>query len=146
MPAKTERGAIITLFAVVGCLWFGLHALEYVAGRYAPLSSLLPLPEGYGLAALLAVIPVWASGAIGATVWLGLLGSILLLLRDRAAVLVLSVTLLAALLSLAWGVMAMADGLGILGGLDVVQFTGALAAVAFGCWLYARVAKRSGAL
>lgn len=146
MPVNTERGALITLFAVVGCLWFGLHAIEYVAARYAPFSVLVPLPDGYGMAALLERVPAWASGTIGATVWLGLLGSILLLLRDRAAVLVLSVTVLAALASLVWGVMAMADGLGTLGGVDVVRFTGALAAVALGCWLYARVAKRAGTL
>jgi len=146
MPAKTERSALLTLFAVVGCLWFGLHAVEYVAARYAPLAAMLPLPDGYGLAMLLESVPAWASGAIGATVWLGLLGSVLLLLRDRAAVLVLSVTVLAAVVSLVWGGMAMIDGLGTLGGVDVVQFTGSLVAVAVGCWLFARGAKRSGTL
>lgn len=146
MPAQTQRGALITLFAVVGCLWFGLHAIEYVAARYAPLSAILPMPEDYGLAALLSMVPAWASGALGATVWIGLLGSVLLLLRDRAAVIVLAVAFLAALVSLVWGVMAMSDGMGTLGGVDVVQFTGAQAAVAFGCWLYARLSKQAGTL
>lgn len=146
MPAQKNRSALMTLFAVVGCLWFGLHAVEYVAARYDPLAAMLPLPAGYGLGALLAAVPAWASGAIGASVWLGLLGSILLLLRDRAAVLVLAVAFLAALVSMGWGLMAMTDGLSTLGGVDVMRFTAALAAVALGCWLYARVAKRSGAL
>lgn len=146
MPAQRHRGALMTGFAVVGCLWFGLHAIEYVAARYAPLGALIALPDNYGLTSLLDAVPGWASAAIGGTVWLGLLGSILLLLRDRAAVLVLAVTFLASLVALAWGVMAVADGLTTLGGVDVVQFTGALAAVALGCWLYARVAKRAGSL
>ena len=38
--------------------------------------------------------------------------------------------------------MATMDGLIVLGGVNVLQFTGALAAVAVGCWLYARLAKR----
>jgi hypothetical protein len=146
MPVQSNRSALITLFAVVGCLWFGLHAAEYAAARYEPLGSLLALPDGYGLSALLQSVPAWASGAIGATVWLGLLGSILLLLQDRAAVLVLSLGFLASLVGIVWAVMAMADGLLVLGGVNVVQFCGALASVSAGCWLYARVAKRSGAL
>jgi len=146
MPVQSNRGALITLFAVVGCLWFGLHAAEYVAARYAPLGALMALPEGYGLSALLQSVPAWASGAIGATVWLGLLGSLLLLLQDRASVLILSLGFLASLVALVWAFMAMAEGFLILGGVNVVQFTGALAAVSAGCWLYARVAKRSGTL
>ncbi|MCC1480679.1 hypothetical protein [Roseibaca sp. Y0-43] len=146
MPVQSNRSVMITLFAVVGCLWFGLHAAEYVAARYEPIGSLLSLPEGYGLSSLIQSVPAWASGAIGATVWLGLLGSVLLLLQDRAAVLVLSLTFLASLVALVWSVMAMADGLLILGGVNVVQFAAALAAVSGGCWLYARVAKRSGTL
>lgn len=146
MSVHSRRGALVTLFAVVGCLWFGLHAAEYVMARYEPLGTLFALPDGYGLASLLQSIPVWASGAIGAAVWLGLLGSILLLLQDRASVLVLSLAFLASLVALLWSVMAVIDGLTILGGVHVLQFTGALAAVSAGCWLYARVAKRSGAL
>lgn len=146
MPAQRHRGALITGFAVVGCLWFGLHAIEYVAARYAPLGAMVSLPDSYGLSGLLDAVPGWASAAIGGAVWLGLLGSVLLLLRDRAAVLVLAVAFLASLVALAWGVMAVADGLSVLGGVDVVQFTGALSAVALGCWLYARIAKRAGGL
>ena len=97
--SKTERGvsfnAVLRWSAVCGS---ELHAVEYVAARYAPLAAMLPLPDGYGLAMLLEFGPgmgLW--GDLAATVWLGLLGSVLLLLRDRAAVLVLSVTVLAAL-------------------------------------------------
>lgn len=144
MPAQRHRGALMTGFAVVGCFWFGLHAIEYLAARYVPLQDILPLPASYGLAGLLDVVPGWASIAIGAAVWLGLLGSILLLLRDKASVLVLALGFLASLVALAWGLMALADGLTTLGGVNVVQFTAALAAVALGCWLYARVAKRAG--
>lgn len=146
MSVQKSRGVLITLFGVVGCLWFGLHAVEYVMARYAPLGNMIPIPEGYGLTSLLQTVPVWASGAIGASVWLGLLGSVLLLLMDRAAVLVLSLAVLASFVAVIWSAMAMIDGLTVLGGVNVLQFNGALAAVAVGCWLYARLAKRTNAL
>lgn len=146
MSVQRNRGVLITLFAVAGCLWFGLHAVEYVMARYAPLGDMVPMPEGYGLAALLQSVPTWASGAIGASVWLGLLGSVLLLLMDRAAVLVLSLAVIASLVAVVWSIMATIDGLTVLGGVNVLQFTGALTAVAVGCWLYARLAKRTDAL
>lgn len=146
MPVQRSRSVLMTLFAVVGCLWFGAHAVEYVAARYTPVGDVLSIPQNYGLGALLLSIPAWASWAISATVWLGLLGSVLLLLRDRASVLVLSVAFLASLVAFVWSLLALADGLSILGGVNAVQFTGSLAAVAAGCWLYARVAKRNGAL
>jgi hypothetical protein len=146
MPAQKRRSAVMTLLAVVGCLWFGLHAVEYVAGQYAPVADLVALPEGYGLAAMLNAVPAWVSGLIAATVWLGLLGSFLLLLQDRASVLVLSVALLSGVGTVIWAGLALAQGLAVLGGVQVVQFTLGLAAVTFGCWLYARMAKVNGAL
>jgi len=137
---------MLTAFAVIGCLWFGLHAVEYVASRYTALGALVPIPAEYGLSGLLSAAPGWGYNAVSATVWLGLLGSILLLLRDRAAVLVLSATVIASLVALVWAGMAFADGLVRLGGVHVVQFAGSMAGVSLGCWLFARVAKRSGAL
>ena len=89
--------------------------------------------------------PDMGVGAMGASVWLGLAGSILLLLRDRAAVMVLAGRVLAALVSLAWGVMAMVTACPYLVGWTWCA-SRQLTAVALGCWLYARVAKRSGAL
>lgn len=146
MPEQRNRTIMITLFAVVGCLWFGLHALEYVGARYAPIGAMLPLPAEYGLGGLLSAMPGWASGAIGASVWLGLLGSVLLLLRDKAAVIVLAVAFLASLVALVWAGMAMMDGMSRLADVLVLPFAASMAAVSFGCWLYARVAKRSGTL
>lgn len=146
MPAQKSRGWLATLMAVVGCAWFGLHALEYVAARYEPVGAVLSLPTGYGLNGLFGAIPLWADAALGATVWLGLLGALLFLLRDRAAVLVLAVALLAGVVTGVWGVLAAAGGAGKLGSVDPAQFTLAQAAVVFGLWLHARTLKRHGAL
>ena len=146
MPEQRNRTFMITLFAVVGCLWFGLHAVEYVGARYAPVGALLPLPAEYGLGGLLVAVPGWASGAIGASVWLGLLGSVLLLLRDKASVIILAVAFLASLVSLIWAGLATTDGMARLGDVLVLPFAASMVGVSFGCWLFARVAKRSGAL
>ncbi len=144
MPASKRRSLIVTVFGVVGILWFALHAAEYLFERFDGLSALTPLPAPLGLPELFDSIPQWASIALTATIWLGLLGAFLLLLGDRASVLVLSLTVLAALVTLLWGVLAFLQGFGPIGAIDPLLFAGAQAAFAIGIWLCARTAKRYG--
>ncbi len=146
--SSTARGRsfFVTLFGVIGPLWFALHAVEYVFARYDALEAMLPLPEPLGLSALFAALPQWAGIALTVTIWLGLLGAFLLLLGDRASVLVLSFGLLAALATLAWGGMAFLNGQTRLGEVDPLLFAGGQAALMAGLWLYARTAKRYGTL
>ncbi len=146
MSAATNRSLFVTIFGVVGVLWFALHAVEYVYARYEALDDMLPLVAPLGLAGLFAELPQWASIALTATIWLGLLGAFLLLLGDRASVFILSLTLLAALVTLAWSVLAFSQGLGAPGQVNALLFGAGQAAVAFGLWLYARTAKRYGTL
>ena len=145
MAAK-PRYFLVTLFAVVGLIWYGVHAIEYVVARYAPLSAIVPLPAPLGLGGFLGELPLWASSAVTATIWLGLLGTFLLVLRDRASVLILSFALIAAVVALVFGAMAFWDGAMVLGGISPILFTGAFFVMTFGLWLYARTAKRSGTL
>ena len=70
MAAK-PRYFLVTLFAVVGLIWYGVHAIEYVVARYAPLSAIVPLPAPLGLGGFLGELPLWASSAVTATIWLG---------------------------------------------------------------------------
>ena len=146
MSAATRRSLFVTIFGVVGTLWFALHAVEYVYARYDALNDMLPLAAPLGLAGMFAEMPQWASIALTATIWLGLLGGFLLLLGDRASVIVLSLTLLAALVTLVWGALTFSQGLGPLGQIDPLLFGASQAAVALGVWLYARTAKRYGTL
>lgn len=144
MPISTRRSILMTAFGVVGLLWFLLHAVEYIYSRYDALQTMLPLPSPLGLVGLFEGMPQWAEIALTAAIWLGLLGAILLVLRDQAAVLILALTFLATLPVLVWAVISFAQGLGALGGVAVLMFAGGQVAVALGLWLYARTAKRYG--
>lgn len=145
MAAK-QRYLFVTIFAVIGLLWYGLHALEYVVARYAPISNIVQLPQPLGLRGFLQELPLWASTAITATIWLGLLGAFLLALRDRASVLIFSLALVAACVAAVFGVMTLWLGSGPMGGVDPLWFTFALFLMTFGLWLYARTAKRYGTI
>ncbi len=145
MPATTApRSFIMTVFGVVGFLWFAVHAAEYVYARYDGLQSALPLPDPLGVAALFEAMPQWAGIALTAAIWLGLLGALLLIVQDRAAVIVLSFTFLASLPVLVWAGLAFAEGMEVIGSLHILMFAGAQVAMALGLWLYARTAKRYG--
>jgi hypothetical protein len=146
MAATQSRSFFVTLFGLVGTLWFALHAVEYVFARYARLDAIITLPAPLGLGGFFAELPIWASVALTATIWLGLLGAFLLLLGDRASVFVLSLCVIAALVTLAWGILAFAQGAGPMGGVDPLFLAAGQAAVAVGLWLYARTAKRYGTL
>lgn len=146
MPAVKRRSFLVTLFGVIGLFWFALHAMEYVFARYEALNSVLTLPDPLGLGGLFSAMPQWASIALTVTIWLGLLGALLLLIGDRASVLVLSLTLLAALVVLAWGALAFLQGLTVLGDVQTLFFAAGQAVFAFGLWLGARTAKRFGLL
>ena len=146
MSATTNRSLFVTIFGVVGVLWFALHAVEYVYARYDALNGMVPLVAPLGLAGVFAELPQWASIALTATIWLGFLGAFLLLLGDRASVFVLSLTLIAALVTFVWSALAFSQGLGTIGQVDALLFGAGQAAVACGLWLYARTAKRYGTL
>ncbi|MFN7002484.1 MAG: hypothetical protein ACK4NW_03505 [Roseinatronobacter sp.] len=144
MPAVARRSFLVTLFGVAGLFWYLFHAIEYVFARYDALNTIVALPAPMGLSGLFDAMPQWASIALTLTIWLGLLGAVLLLLADRASVLILSLTLLTALVTLAWGVMAFSQGLRELGQIQPLYFSAGQAAFAVGIWLAARTAKRYG--
>ena len=144
MPATTttRRSFFVTVFGVIGTLWFAIHALEYLYARYDALEAMLPMPAPFGLPGVFEAMPPWAGIAATAAIWLGLLGSFLLLLGDRASVLILSFTFLATLVGLAWGAIAFFEGAHDIAGVQPLMFLGSQAAMTFGLWLYSRTAKR----
>jgi hypothetical protein len=143
MPQSRPRGFVVTLFGVVGTLVFGFLALEYLTAR-AP--ALIALPAPWGLAGFFQQVPRWVEVLLTGTIWLGLLGGILLVLREKAAVLIYSLTLLGSALLLLWALLALADGHFLIDTVRPLPFAASLFAVNFGLWLYARTAKRSGTL
>ncbi len=146
MSEVKRRSLFVTLFGVLGVAWFGLHAFEYVHARYDGLSTMVPLAPPLGLPELFQLMPHWASIALTVTIWLGLLGSFLLLLGDRASVIVLSLTVVTALVTGVWAGLAFVQGAAAIGNINPVFFGLGQAAVTVGIWLYARTAKRYGTL
>ncbi len=146
MSQQRPRGVFLTIFGVIGIVYFGLLAVEYVVARYAALSGVIPLPAPWGLGGFLDGIPQWGSVAVTLTIWLGLLGAVLLLLRDRAAVLVLTFAFLTSFVALAWGALAFSDGHVLIDTVRPLEMGASLASLTFGLWLYARTAKRNGVL
>lgn len=144
MPATPRRSIFMTIFGVIGLLWFVLHAVEYLYARYDGLHALLALPAPLGLGPLFEAMPHWAGIPLTVSIWLGVLGAILLVLRDRAAVLILALTFLASLPILVWAGIAFTQGLIVAGPTHILMFAGGQVAVALGLWLYARTAKRFG--
>ncbi|TQM92853.1 hypothetical protein [Roseinatronobacter monicus] len=144
MPATTatRRSFFVTVFGVIGTLWFAVHAVEYVYARYATLEASFPLPAPLGLSGVFEAMPAWAGIALTVTIWLGFLGAFLLLLGDKASVLILSFTLLATLVALTWAGIAFFEGIHDVAGLQPLMFLGSQTAMTFGLWLYSRTAKR----
>ena len=76
MPATLRRSLVMTVFGLLGTLWFLVHSVEYLYARYEGLQSALPLPAPLGLEAVFAAMPQWAALALTATIWIGLLGAV----------------------------------------------------------------------
>lgn len=146
MPQYRPRSAILTLFSIIGIAFFGLMVLEYLLARIETLAALVPLPAPLGLVGFFEGVPQWASISLTVTIWLGLLGAWLLALRERAAVPVLTLTLIAALVHLVWAGLAYVDGHVLIGTVRPVGMALSHVLITFGLWLYARSAKSSGAL
>ncbi len=147
MPVTDRRSLFVTIFGVIGTFWFSLHALEYVFARYDAIGAFFALPAPFGVESVFGLLPGWAEGTLTATIWLGLLGAFLLLLGERASVLVLTLTLFLALATLGWTVWAfVSEGIGMTGPVQLLPFVGAQTLLIFGLWLYARTAKRYGSI
>ena len=144
MAEKRARGVLVTVFGVVGTACFALLALEYVVARYDGLGALVVLPAPMGLGDFLTALPDWSSFAVTLGIWLGLLGAVLLLLGDRASVLVLALSFLASLVASVWAVLALLQGDLQAMTINPLEYIASLLLGSFGLWLYARTAKRYG--
>ena len=142
MTPTESRPFHMTLMSLAALLWYVALALDYLAARYDRLAELPAMPEGMGLG--YEVMPLWAAVATGAAVWLGLFAAILLLLRDRMAVLSFAFTFIAAIVAVVWVVQFSAEGPREWLGMTPMQMVGAQVLVPFVLWVYARSLKQRG--
>lgn len=122
------------LVGVLSLLWNGMGALDYVMTQtrneqYMNAFSEDQLAFFYGL-------PVWVVACWAIAVWGGVLGSLLLLLRRRLAVLVFFVSLIAMVATTVHNYL-LSNGLEVMDDPFTLWFSGAIFAIAVFLFFYA---------
>lgn len=146
--AAQGRSAPIHLWIVglLALLWNAFGAVDYTMTRTRNMDYLQSMtPPGMSPNAMLSYVdgfPLWASAGWALGVWLGLAGSLLLLMRSRHAVWALGISLIGAVLGLGYQLMNPMPGItGFMAtGLPII-----IIAVAFGLFLYSRAIEKKGA-
>lgn len=127
-------------------LWNGFGCYDYLMTRMRNLDyfrSMAPDVDPEAMLAWVDAFPIYAQFGWGLGVWMGLIGSILLLMRHRWAVPVLGVSLLGAVLGIGYQLMNPPDWPGMDQGMNAVM-PYVIIAVAIGLFLYARSLASKG--
>lgn len=139
MFTRTPAPWHLWLLGVAALLWHIVGAADYVATQYeyGPYVTLFPAE----FLAYFGSLPAWVDAAWAIGVWGGLLGAVLLLMRERGAVLALVVAALAMLVATIWMIFVSDPSLQSVTGMDGVWVMVGASAVPVGLWLYARWLK-----
>ncbi len=131
------------LVGVLALLWNGVGAFDYLMtetrnASYMGTFTPEQLAYFYGL-------PKWVVSTWALSVWGGVLGSVLLLMRKRWAVPVFGLSLVALLLT-SFHNFVLSNGLAVMGGAGALVFTAVIFVVAVALLIYARRLARNGVL
>ena len=138
----------VWIVGIVSLLWSCFGAVEYVMTRMRNTDYLTSAMPGVDPNALLAWIdgfPLYVHIGWGVGVWLGLLGSILLLLRSRWAVWSFGLSMIGAVISLGYHIAIATPLPGMEGGMNAVM-PYVIIVVAIALFLYARAMDKKGVL
>jgi hypothetical protein len=138
--------AHLWIVGILSLLWNAMGCVDYLLTRMRStdyLKSMMPDVDPQAMLSYIDGLPIWASIGWGLGVWLGLAGSLLLLMRSRHAVLAFGVSFIGAVL-----------GLGYQLARPMPQVTGFMAkgmpiviiAIALALFLYARASEKKGLL
>ncbi|GAA4714463.1 hypothetical protein [Sphingomonas lutea] len=134
-------GALATLWNAFGCYDYFMtrtQGADYIR-------TMMPGMDADGFMAYVNAFPVWASAGWGLGVWLGLAGSVLILMRSRWAPTALLISLVGAVIGIGYQIMNPAQIAGMDGGFNaVVPYL--IIAIAVGLYLYARAQAAKGVL
>ena len=136
------------IVGILSLLWNCFGGYDYVMTRMRNTDYLASAMPGVDPKAVLAWIdgfPMYAQIGWGLGVWLGLLGSVLLLLRSRWAVWSFGISLAGAVISLGWQI-ALAPPLAGASGPMVTVMPYVIILIALGLFLYARAMEKKGVL
>ncbi len=122
----------------------GVAAAHYLAVRLGVGPALDLLPEQH--ADLIAALPLWVAVAWAVGVWAGVLGAILLLLREDGAAIAFAVAFLGLAAATVHLVLFAAPPLAAALGPDALPLLGGSCLLVLLFWLYARAQKVAGIL
>ncbi len=131
------------VIGIVGFLWSAMGAMDYVMTKlriedYMAAFTPEQLEFFYGF-------PVWVDATWAIAVWGGVVGTILLLLRMRAAVWVLLASLLA-MVATAIHNYGLSNGMEVMGDTFSLVFTAIIFLVSLGLYLYSKAMDTKGVL
>lgn len=135
------------IVGVLALLWNGFGAFDYLMTRTKGAAYVETMMPGTGEALMdyINSFPLWASFGWGVGVWLGLAGAILLLMRNRLAVIAFGLSLAGAILGIGYQLMRPADIPQMREGFNaVVPYL--VIAIALALYLYSRAQLRKGLL
>lgn len=131
------------MVGVLALLWSSVGAFDYVmteTRNAAYMGTFTPEQLAYFRG-----FPMWVVATWALSVWGGVLGAVLLLLRKRWAVPVFAVSLAAILLTTFYS-FVLTNGLAVMGGVGGVLFSAVILVIAVALLIYSRSLVRSGVL
>ena len=138
----------IWIVGILSLLWSGIGCYDYLMTRMRNtdyLASMMPDVDPNAMLAWVDAFPIWAQFGWGLGVWAGLVGSLLLLMRNRWAVLAFGLSLVGAVLGLGYQIAAAPPLPGSTGGMmEAMPYV--IIAIALALFLYARAMRQKGAL
>src|SRR5215212_3889817 len=136
------------IVGILALLWNCVGCYDYVMTRMRNtdyLASMMPKVDPNAMLAWVDSFPIYAQIGWGLGVWMGLLGSVLLLLRNRWAVWAMGLSLIGAILGLGYQILAAPP----LAGMDDMMakvMPAVIILVAVGLFVYARAQEKKGVL
>jgi hypothetical protein len=134
------------IVGILSLLWSAFGCYDYMMSRMRNtdyLKSMMPDVDPQAMLAYIDGLPIWAQIGWGLGVWLGLAGSVLLLIRSRHAVWAYGLSLVGAILGL--GYQMVNPMLGVEGfmamGVPII-----IILIAAGLFFYARAMEKKGVL
>lgn len=144
MPETAPRPWHLLPVGLLATLWHVGGAADYLATQleYEPWVGQFP-PEW---AAYFGGLPMWVNAAWAIGVWVGLLGAVLLLMRERAAVLTLAAAAAAMLAATLWLIFVSDPTIQAVTGPGGAWVMAGAALASVVLWLYARWMKTAHVL
>lgn len=147
--AMARAPAHLWVVGGLGTLWNGFGAYDYLMTRMRNteyLAGMMPNVDPKDTLAWVDGFPIWAQFGWGLGVWMGLLGSVLLLVRNRYALHALALSAIGAVLGLGYQIVAAPPLPGTEGDAMMGIMPFVIIAVAVGLFLYARTMAKNGVL